>query len=207
MGRAEEVSEAAARRAAMTKSSIAFTLNPTGEYLPISQVPLSRAHVMGASTSTIGSVSQYERQQRATSASSDLGRPKPDLASSFIAQKTTGKPVESDVPEWAATQGTNINLGSDSNVERFYTSASENGKWQHTPDVPIDLLDHRAVKKVRDKTMDGEHAASLSEAHFLTVHYPFMTDKPKAAASFKSGFMLRDSHRRHTRSAYHPDQK
>lgn len=181
----------------MTTSSWVVANDPAREFLPVSQVPLPKSHLLSRSAD------QWARQQRAAAVSGALCRPGTDPASSFIASKYTGNPVRVEVPEWAGTNGTNIVLGSDATA--MVTMASEFGKTQHEPPAPVDLLETREI--VPDKTLDGEHAAALTEAHFLTVHDPYMSDMPKAAASFKSGVMLRDNNRRHTRSAYHPDEK
>jgi len=194
----EAVAEAVARRAAMTTSSWAAASDPAREFMPVSNYPLPKSHLKSRSAS------QYGRHQRMAGSAGVLsGRPGAGPASSFIASKYLGVAEKDDVPEWAGTNGTNIVLGSDGPL--MATMASEIGKTQHIPPRPVDLLETRP--EVPDKTMDGEHAAALTEAHFLTVHYPYMSDNPKAAASFKSGVMLRDANRRHTRSAYHPDQK
>merc|ERR1712039_813828 len=63
------------------------------------------------------------------------------------------------------------------------------------------------IEPLRDTTLDGEHPASLREEHFMQINNPFETQRPKAAASFSSALMLRENNRRHTRSAYHPEQK
>ena len=97
----------------------------------------------------------------------------------------------------------NIHLGED--AREWTQTSSVWGRTQHVDPEPVDLM--KTVEQIRDNTLDGPHAASQSETHFLTMCLPFDSENEERAASFKSAAFLRDEHKKHSRSAYHPDEK
>merc|ERR1711907_44658 len=74
---------------------------------------------------------------------------------------------------------TKIVLGSDENHSKL-TISSDYGAGFEVPNDPIDLL--QTVQHPRDTTLDGMHAASLTEKHFVDLHQPFESDAQERAA-------------------------
>lgn len=96
------------------------------------------------------------------------------------------------LPEWAATQGTKIVLGRDPNNWEPMSTAC--GAHETVVVEKVDLL--KTVEPMRDSTLDGPHASSMTEAHFTHMCDPFDSKHVEAAASFKSAVLLRDAYRR-----------
>merc|ERR1719198_501019 len=124
-------------------------------------------------------------------------------SSDFIKSKYLGTEPKGGLPEWAATQGTKIVLGRDpNNWEPMSTTC---GAHETVVVEKVDLL--KTVEPMRDSTLDGPHASSMTEAHFTRMCDPFDSKHVEAAASFKSAVLLRDAYCRHTRSQYDPEDR
>jgi len=188
--------EAAARRLAMNTSSWIAASAGSREFMPVSQTPLDAT---------------YQRSKFEINSYNNRARYRPTLApgvaadpaSLFIASKYVGTPPPRDLPEWAGTDGTRIVFGSDPHELRPVSTMY--GESMKKPAHTLDML--KTIEPLRDTTLDGEHPASLREEHFMQINNPFETQHPQAAASFSSALMLRENNRRHTRSAYHPEEK
>lgn len=195
---AAALKEATARRMAMNTSSWPVAANGARDFRPVSQMPLDGTY-QRSKFEINANESMMERFQH-----DPVVRAGPDPASIFIAQKYVGKPVQSSLPEWAGTDGSSrIVFGSDPQELRPLNVSY--GESLRTPPEKIDM--HKTIVPIRDATLDGEHPASTKEEHFLNINNPFESSNFKAAASYRSALMLRENNRRHTRSAFHPDQK
>jgi hypothetical protein len=190
--------EQKARKMANLKSSIGFASSNTGEYLTMSQTPLSQPKSRVAS--------MYAQQPPS--------RVRLDSASTFVATKTTG---ESWKPEMYLGDSTyvkynpnqlNIKLGQEISAEERYQPIS----WQVGSAValpraqPIDLLNTDTTFP-RDSTLDGTHTASQTEKHLLPVHDPYWARNREAARSYQSYRMIRDDKMARRVSQFHPEEK
>jgi len=189
------IDERQERAARMRSSSwIAAAKDGVQEYVPVSSTPLDSSY------------------QRSTSATRNEFHSRVGLQSS-------GPKIEKFAPagRWVAgrykashdkevgTFGASIVLGSD--PTHISTSNSNYGSLQEIPVPAINLLETVATR--RDTTLDGAHRASMCEKHFLQIHSPYDTEDVNhgRAASFQSGYMLRENMHRHVRSQYHPEEK
>lgn len=190
--------EQAARKLANLKSSIGFASSTQGEYLAISQYPLP----------------QSQSRLASRNAHQPPSRPRLDPASTFIASKITGagwRPEmylgESEYVKYNPHK-LNINLGQDAKEdERFNPLSRQVGASVALPArPPIDVINtHLAFP--RDNTLDGAHAASLTEQHMLPVHDPYRAKNRDAACSYQSYRMIRDDKLARQVSQFHPEDK
>jgi len=190
-----EIDERKERSTRMQTSSwIAARKDGVQEFIPVSSTPLEASYQRSTSTTR----GDYHQRVRMDSSGAKVERPAP--ASKWVAQK-----YKSSVNKEVGTFGASVVLGSD--PVTMTTSNSNFGERFAIPVPEIDLL--QTVPTRRDTTLDGAHRASMLEKHFLQIHDPYDTTKDhhQRAASFQSGYMLRENMHRHVRSQYHPEDK
>jgi len=182
------------RMAQMQSSSwIAAAKDGAHEYVPVSSTPLDSSY----QRSTSATRSEYRARMglmQSTQGAGAVGKVAP--ASTWVAQKYY-------TPQGVGFCGASIVLGSDRQTHT--TTNKVYGDLQEIPPPPIDLLETVSIK--RDTTLDGAHRASMTEGHFVQIHDPYASMHHERAASFQSGYMLRENMHRHVRSQYHPEEK
>jgi len=188
--------EAMAMKKQMHKSSwSAATAEENRNFLPVSSTPLDAQYLRSKS------LTQGERLQE------DVKPKMPQRvhhpSADFIKSKYIGTETKKGLPEWAAKGATKIVLGND--VSTWQPMSTVCGAHSATVVEKIDLL--KTIDPMRDSTLDGPHASSMTEAHFTHMCDPFDSKHHEAAASFKSAVLLRDAYRRHTRSQYDPEDR
>lgn len=185
--------ERAERKERMQASSwIAASKDGVQEYIPISSTPLDSSYQRSNSAmrNDFHSRSRLDQQGPKIEKVAPAGR--------WVA----GRYVAANKKE-VGTFGASIVLGSDPLV--METSNTAYGALQDIESTPINLLE--TVQMRRDTTLDGAHRASMTEKHFLQIHSPYDSHASSRAASFQSGYMLRENMHRHVRSQYHPEEK
>ena len=210
--------EAEARRAMMLRSSwSAAAPDAKHEYMPISSNELNRQYTHCKSASASARFVDFTRP----------AKPAMNPAGEFVASKRYGMGAEDAASTTHSALGSGLVLGYDARETR--KSSEMYGEGLRKVSTPINLLE--SVPPVRDATLDGAHRASMTETHMPDIWDPYASEFKKGAASFASATMLRDasrrrkhpppagaaargacSHdtwrrRRHTRSAYHPEQR
>lgn len=188
--------EQQARKLANLKSSIGFASSTTGEYLATSQNPLEQP------------------KPRLAVSHTPPARVRLDPASTFVAARKTGqgwKPQmylgESEYVKYNPHK-VNVSLGNEIGADdRFQPLSRQFGSSVSLPqEPPIDLL-NMDTRFPRDKTLDGSHAAALTEQHLLPVHDPYWSKNRDAARSYQSYRMMRDDKLARRVSQFHPEEK
>uniref|UniRef100_A0A7S4MG26 Uncharacterized protein n=1 Tax=Prymnesium polylepis TaxID=72548 RepID=A0A7S4MG26_9EUKA len=174
-----------------TSSWVAAAKDGVQEFVPVSSTPLEASYQRSTAATRI----DYHHRM-ALDTGGKMERPAP--AGKWVANRYTNATHKE-----VGTFGASIVLGSDPVL--MATSNSLYGDRQVIPVPHIDLL--QTVPTHRDTTLDGAHRASMTEKHFLQIHDPYDSDKHQRAASFQSGYMLRENMHRHVRSQYHPEDK